>query len=244
MTALLLLLVIHSLSAQMFWTRLTDEQQVNPVSSEGQGKMLAVLDPDILELTVSGKFESLEGTYDLYAPTCLFVGSIGEKGQRVLTLNPTVYRGMKSGVFNAAHNTFRISQEEADALLEHRMYVSLASTAYPSGELRGQLVSEREDPLAYVQKKQISGLTSPASPLNQVRLVQDDQHKRLFVQSKKELNVDMRIMDISGKVLQADRLRLQQGDNSLDVADLPAGAYLLSLNHKGKLLANMKWVLW
>ncbi|WP_425420358.1 CHRD domain-containing protein [Phaeodactylibacter xiamenensis] len=144
---LFLLLVFCSLpftgSAQMTFTaELSGRNEATPIVSRAFGEITAVLDGN--ELAVSGSFTGLEGNFDVTVAggSHIHTGYAGENGGITFELSPNLGILLKSGTFEATSNTFTLSAEEMDALMERRMYVNIHTTLYPGGEIRGQLLPE------------------------------------------------------------------------------------------------------
>lgn len=133
-------------SAQMAFTaQLSGRSEVTPVVSSAFGEVTATLDGN--ELMVSGAFTGLEGNFDatVAGGSHIHTGYAGENGGIALTLSPSLGILLKSGTFDEASNTFMLTPEQVEALMDRRMYVNIHTTLYPSGEIRGQLLPEGDN---------------------------------------------------------------------------------------------------
>ena len=127
-----------------FRAELSGRSEAPPVVSSAFGEVTAVLDND--ELIVSGSFTGLEGNFDatVAGGSHIHSGYAGENGGIELTLTPELNIPLTGGTFEAAANTFTLTPEQVDALMERRMYINIHTTLYPNGEIRGQLLPEGE----------------------------------------------------------------------------------------------------
>lgn len=128
-----------------FRAYLAGRNEALPVVSQASGEVTAILDGNQLE--VAGFFSGLEGAYDatIAGGAHIHMGYAGENGGIELNLTPNLSAGLRSGVFEGSANTFTLTDEQADALMSRRFYVNIHTTAYSSGELRGQLLPEAEE---------------------------------------------------------------------------------------------------
>jgi hypothetical protein len=92
-------------------------------------------------LVVTGAFANLEGDFDasIAGGAHLHIGNVAANGAVSILLNATVDGDLRSGTFEAANNTFTITEEQRLALEQRQVYANLHTTAFPSGELRGQI---------------------------------------------------------------------------------------------------------
>ena len=94
-------------------------------------------------LVVGGEFSRLSAEYTI---SHLHLGSAGQAGAVQFDLAPTVATGGRSGMFEAARNTFTLTPAQVEALQQRRIYVNVHSTARPGGEIRGQLAPAAATP--------------------------------------------------------------------------------------------------
>lgn len=99
-------------------------------------------------LVVTGAFSGLLGDYVLEVGSTgsgahLHRGFAGENGGVDISLSPTVGEDGRSGIFEAANNTFEnVSTEIVNRLANRGHYLNIHSTAFPAGEIRGQVVPQ------------------------------------------------------------------------------------------------------
>jgi len=108
--------------------------------SRGAGVLEGLLDGSTL--TVSGSLENLEGDYasDIAGGAHLHKGLAGSGGPIAVFLNATVDNDLRGAAFDAAENEFEVSEGLVDSLANRYLYVNIHTTAYPGGELRGQML--------------------------------------------------------------------------------------------------------
>ena len=114
---------------------LSGANEVDPVDTPATGS--AIVTVDGTTVTVEGSFSGLSSTY---AASHIHRGAAGENGPVEITLAAVVTDGT-SGVWNAAENTFTVSQTLADSIKSGLAYVNVHSADNPGGEIRGQIVS-------------------------------------------------------------------------------------------------------
>ncbi len=120
--------------AEVFTTRLLGANEVPPVTTGARGGVTLSLDGTTL--TVTGVFAGLSGDY---AAGHLHGGAAGANGPVVYGLTGTPTDDMRGGTFEAGDNTFEIRSTFADSLRAGLVYVNVHSSAFPSGEIRGQV---------------------------------------------------------------------------------------------------------
>lgn len=136
-----------------FWTgsllpdyvaKLTGSQEVQPVVTSGWGKIYAALVGD--SLTVWGEFSNLKGEYNanIAGGSHIHAGYAGQNGGPELFLTPTLDPDLKGGIYEMANNTFALSEEQKARLMNRGFYVNIHSTAYASGEIRGQILPKSD----------------------------------------------------------------------------------------------------
>ncbi len=110
----------------------------------GGGQVIAELRGDVM--VVSGSFSGLEGEVDeaILGGAHLHLGMAGANGPVALELKATLDADRRGGRFLAADNIFAVDADLKRALLERGVYVNIHTTAYPAGEIRGQLLSESQ----------------------------------------------------------------------------------------------------
>jgi hypothetical protein len=128
---------------QVFEARLSGNQEVLPAISTGQGEITATLNGT--SLVVTGSFSDLSSDYNSGIGSHIHQAYAGRNGAVVVPLTPTLDADNRGGTYDAAANTFPLSQAQIDALLRREMYVNIHSVAYPGGEIRGQLLPASDD---------------------------------------------------------------------------------------------------
>ena len=124
-----------------YYINLLGSNEVPSVFSRGHGALALELNGS--SLTVSGAFSGLEGDFNanIAGGAHLHLALPGQNGGIAIGLDATVDAGLRSGTFEAADNTFTLTSEQLDALGGRRLYANIHTTAYASGELRGQVAS-------------------------------------------------------------------------------------------------------
>ncbi len=123
-------------------TNLSGANEVQPVITQAVGNLQFELTGD--QLTVTGGFSGLEGDFDasIAGGSHLHIADAANNGDVTIILNATVASDLRSGVYNAADNTFTIDELQRAALLGGTIYVNIHTTAHASGELRGQVLRD------------------------------------------------------------------------------------------------------
>lgn len=125
---------------QKYSMSLLGSNEVPQAITTGQGALIVEIDAD--SITVSGAFSGLTGDFDANIGAHLHIGAAGENGSVEVALSPTVDTDLKGGVFAAANNTFPATEQLLQLMENRQIYANIHTTAYPNGELRGQLVDE------------------------------------------------------------------------------------------------------
>ncbi len=120
-----------------FTTTLGGFNTVKPLESLGTGSVKFDLIGNTL--TISGSFVDATGTV-AGDDVALHIGAAGVNGEAAFILFPEE-NGM-NGVLRAAENSFELADEEVEMLRSEGMYISITSSSFPNGELRGQLLPE------------------------------------------------------------------------------------------------------
>ncbi|MEX1054510.1 MAG: CHRD domain-containing protein, partial [Rhodothermales bacterium] len=129
-----------------FMANLSGVNEVPPAMSVGSGTVLASLSGRTLVL--SGSFMALAGGF---TASHIHVAPVGVSGSVVLPLTVTVGEDGRSGIFDPDENTYDLdavalsggatADSFIDALESGDAYVNVHSSAYPGGEIRGQILS-------------------------------------------------------------------------------------------------------
>lgn len=123
-----------------FVAKLTGSQEVQPVMTMAHGMVYADLIEDTLK--VWGSFEGLQGDFniDVAGGSHLHLGYAGQNGDFIITLVPTLDADSRGGTYEIENNQFILEEAEVQALQNRQLYVNIHTTAYPSGEIRGQML--------------------------------------------------------------------------------------------------------
>ena len=114
-----------------------ENERPEPADTDAKGGATAVVDGTTV--TVTGAFDGLTGNY---AAAHLHGGAADETGPVVVALTASPFDDMRGGVFEAMSNTFTVRETFADSIRNGLVYVNIHSSAFPAGEIRGQLGTE------------------------------------------------------------------------------------------------------
>jgi hypothetical protein len=118
--------------------------QARPVAinTPGNGRLLMMLDT-ANNLVVSGSVNDLQGPVDLNVAggTHIHEALAGTSGPIAFSLSITPDDDGNGGVWEAANNTFSLTDEEVENFYARRYYVNVHSTIEASGEVRGQVMN-------------------------------------------------------------------------------------------------------
>ncbi|MEL6771284.1 MAG: DUF4397 domain-containing protein [Bacteroidota bacterium] len=117
---------------------LSGSNEVPAVESGATGRVDLQLNGTTL--VVTGSFRNLESAYNTDIGAHLHIGGPTENGPVDIVLNPTLGAQQRSGQFQAASNTFELTQEQIDRLDAGGYYVNVHSVDNPTGEVRGQVL--------------------------------------------------------------------------------------------------------
>ena len=110
-------------------------QPVPPSGSLATGLASVVIDTDTRDISVTGSFSGLEGDVlfgHLHGPAIP-----GQSSNLVIFALQIQGDFMREGTFTA---TQRVSPFQLNVILDSRSYLNIHSTAFPTGEIRGQIV--------------------------------------------------------------------------------------------------------
>ncbi|MCB9080170.1 MAG: CHRD domain-containing protein [Lewinellaceae bacterium] len=127
-------------SQEEFVAFLGGNQEVSPVLSPASGQVTAKLDGT--QLVVSGDFKNLVGDFTgtPAGGSHIHIGYAGQGGGIAIGLTVTPDADKKGGKFEAANNTFILTEAQITALKNRQWYVNVHTSAYGGGEIRGQLL--------------------------------------------------------------------------------------------------------
>ena len=134
----LILTAIPARAGTTYVVPLTGSQEVPPNTSAGTGTAVVVLDTTTDQITVDLSFSNLLGlalAAGLYGPA-----GPGTDGPLVVPFDLGAALGQSSGMI--AEQTFMLTAAQAADLESGMDYINLNTTAYPAGEIRGQVVPE------------------------------------------------------------------------------------------------------
>lgn len=128
-----------------FKAHLSGHQQAFPVSSTGSGDVTATLTGSTL--VVAGAYSSLGTAIDfgIAGGAHLHSGYAGQNGPVEFPLVALPNVDSTGGTFLAALNTFQLSAEQMQALMDRKMYVNIHTETFAGGEIRGQLLPEADN---------------------------------------------------------------------------------------------------
>ncbi|MDZ7367205.1 MAG: CHRD domain-containing protein [candidate division KSB1 bacterium] len=124
---------------------LAGSNEVPAINSTGFGALVGELKGDTL--TLSGSFNNLTSDFNpaVAGGSHIHLGYAGQNGPIQFGLVPSVASDNRSGIFEAAANKIILTSALKDALEARRLYANVHTTAYPGGELRGQIVPMDSD---------------------------------------------------------------------------------------------------
>lgn len=111
--------------------------EVPPNSSQAVGGAVVELRGNTLIL--SGAFSGLESDFATNIGAHLHRAGLGENGDVIFPLTVDVVED-NSGTFAPGVNTFALSNDQVQAVLEGEFYVNIHSVDFPAGEIRGQVL--------------------------------------------------------------------------------------------------------
>ena len=139
---------------QEFCARLSGLQEVPPIHALNQqpasGKVHVTLRCN--KLTVWGKFKNLSSPLLPVggSPAHIHFGAPGATGPVVFPLKVHVNSNHHSGYLDACRNTFHLTETQVRALKNGEYYVNIHTQNYPTGEIRGQLLTKVNDCRQYL----------------------------------------------------------------------------------------------
>jgi hypothetical protein len=122
-------------AAEVFEATLAGYNEVDPVDTDATGSVTASLQANVLVLT--GSFSGLSAAY---TASHIHQATAGTNGGVIIPLVPTVDGDGLGGTFEAASNTFALTDDQVTALRAGDLYVNVHTSANPGGEIRGQLL--------------------------------------------------------------------------------------------------------
>ena len=122
-----------------FKTTLSGVNEVQPIVTNAMGKLNVEVNGNIA--TVVGGYTGLSGAIDtgIAGGAHLHDGSVAANGDVSVLINTTIEQDT-AGTYTAAMNTIELTEEQLATLYAEGLYANIHSTAFASGELRGQLL--------------------------------------------------------------------------------------------------------
>ncbi|KAA1247189.1 CHRD domain-containing protein [Aquimarina sp. RZ0] len=130
-----------NMAAVTEFTAVLSGTQENPIAlTTAYGTISATLTGTML--VVSGSFTGLTSDFDanVAGGAHIHKAIAGRNGGVELLLNTTVDPNLRGGTYEAANNTFMLTNEQLVALNTRELYINIHSEAFPGGELRGQIL--------------------------------------------------------------------------------------------------------
>jgi hypothetical protein len=128
----------------VFRAHLSGINQVPAIVSAADGQVLGEWFVD--SLIVHGAFKELEGAVatEIVGGLHLHTGFAGQNGPVAIPLNVSLDTDSLGGALRMADNQFNLTAMQTTLLSNRQIYLNIHSRAYPSGELRGQMLPEAQ----------------------------------------------------------------------------------------------------
>lgn len=125
-----------------FTTTLAGINEVQPIMTDASGGLKLELNGDVL--TTSGAFAGLQSAFntDIAGGAHLHLAGPGANGGVDILLNTALNADSTAGTYQPDSNRFTLDMTQISALPRGDYYANLHSRDIPSGELRGQILSE------------------------------------------------------------------------------------------------------
>lgn len=125
-----------------FFAQLSGSAEIPSVHSGGSGAAVLELHGDTLKL--SGSFSGLESAFnaEIAGGSHLHFGHAGENGSVGFSLNAALDADLMAGAYITSDNSFELTAEQKQMLLDRKIYINIHTLESPSGELRGQVMGE------------------------------------------------------------------------------------------------------
>ena len=125
-------------AAGQFRANLTGAQEVPPNASQATGDVHVKLDNDGKSIRVLLKFQGLGSNF---TAAHIHTGAVGTNGPPIVT-----FEGLPAATSGSLENfNATLTDVQAADLEAGRLYVNVHTTAYPDGEIRGQLVAHPDN---------------------------------------------------------------------------------------------------
>nr|MDQ3073810.1 CHRD domain-containing protein [Bacteroidota bacterium] len=121
-----------------FASLLSGESENPPANTTATGTIMSEVTGR--KLVITGSFTGLSSAINTPGSAHLHRGMAGENGGVKIGLTPTINADTKSGSFDAATNTYNITDGFVDSLLGRMVYANVHTASFPGGEIRGQML--------------------------------------------------------------------------------------------------------
>ncbi|MGH7492818.1 MAG: CHRD domain-containing protein [bacterium] len=127
-----------------FVATLSGAQEVPPINTPAGGQLTATLTED--QLVITGAFNNLSSGFNaaVRGGAHLHLAPAGRNGEVQIELTATVNADQRGGTFEAANNTFTLSNDLVAALNDRKLYANIHTQTHPGGEIRGQVLPEND----------------------------------------------------------------------------------------------------
>lgn len=105
-----------------------------PVATQASGTVVFSVKADTL--VIRGDFSKLTG---VYRTSAIYYGKKEETGNRIFRLKADLNEEKNGGTFKAKENTFVLSDDVKELLMNGELYINIHSSEYTRGEIRGQI---------------------------------------------------------------------------------------------------------
>ncbi len=121
---------------------LSGKNEVQPNTSTATGGVIAELSGTRMSLT--GSFNNLTSDFNpnIAGGAHLHGALAGQNGAVLIMIVPALAANSRSGIFEAAVNTFALTADQTTALRTGGLYANVHTQIFPGGEVRGQLLSD------------------------------------------------------------------------------------------------------
>ncbi|MFV1883593.1 MAG: CHRD domain-containing protein [Balneola sp.] len=125
--------------SEIYEILLSGSNEVPPITSPAYGKVTAVFNGT--HLVLDGEFWGLSGEF---TGAHLHFGQSGQAGGVEIAVSPNIDGDMKGGTFADFDTSYALTPDQISKLHSRALYLNIHSSAYPGGELRGQVVPKSD----------------------------------------------------------------------------------------------------
>lgn len=147
-------------SEAYYHSNLVSSNEIPPITTAAHGSVFIELNGD--KITLSGSAKDITTAY---TNSHLHIGYEGQNGAVSVALKPSFTDTTNKTTVNflASENTYTLTPNQLVALKAHQLYANIHSTAYPGGEMRGQVA-----PVANARfRAYFSGASEPVAVTSQ-----------------------------------------------------------------------------